>query len=531
MFTNLFENLLESTRIDELTQAGIVRKQQSITRLFPDFQTKVRGIASKGGLRLVNLTADTWHFKIHSGTQNNLWYDTHLHFKDMNVLLSNLVKDRRLWTKDKKHIDLKKLAKKVMFDADIQTDCSCPAQLYWGGDYILSLSRYDAKFGDRENRPPRIRNPRQFGAVCKHLQNLLNVFPWYVSTTAKWLNDYHKKQIDFLEKESNKEKAKFTKRGEDLGKKKEEAGKKADTKESILNRKGIGGDQDCWLLPSGSEIPVKDNHILDAARYLIKTGALSKKRSAISYADDDADLVSSEMGERSWIRISFIKEEYLSESTVAVTMYSGKISQAQIRKIKEWSEIYAVFLFDLFDMENQDIPQASGEGFSSFMHEIRKYPMNENNVNPSDLFQPWTPEEIKGLFIQNLKDQGCFQNPDETWSSKGDVDISGKSLKVIPVQFKEVGGDFWCGNNKLTSLQGCPKEVGGGFGCGHNQLTSLQGCPKEVGGGFGCAYNKLTSLQGCPKEVGGDFWCRSNKKMFTEAEVRKFCKVGGGINV
>jgi len=110
-------------------------------------------------------------------------------------------------------------------------------------------------------------------------------------------------------------------------------------------------------------------------------------------------------------------------------------------------------------------------------------------VDPLDLFQPWTPEEIKGLFEEMLKDQGCFQNSNGTWSSKGDVDISDKSLKVIPVQFKEVGGDFWCHSNQLTSLQGCPKEVGGDFGC----------------------------------------W--NNKKKFTEAEVRKLCKVGGNINV
>jgi hypothetical protein len=207
--------------------------------------------------------------------------------------------------------------------------------------------------------------------------------------------------------------------------------------------------------------------------------------------------------------------------------------------------------------------------FSTLFENLKR--INEE-INPSDLFQPWTPEEIKDLFIQNLKDQGCFQNPDGTWSSKGNVDIADKSLKVIPVQFKEVGGgfwcssnlltslqgcpkkvggDFWCNNNQLTSLQGCPKKVGGDFWCNNNQLTSLQGCPEKVGGVFWCGYNQLTSLQGCPKEVGGDFGCGSNrlislqgcpekvggnfwcynKKKFTEDEVRKFCKVVGNIYV
>ena len=43
-------------------------------------------------------------------------------------------------------------------------------------------------------------------------------------------------------------------------------------------------------------------------------------------------------------------------------------------------------------------------------------------------------------------------NPDKTLNVKGNVDLSGKNLKVIPFKFKEVGGCFDCRYNQLKSL-------------------------------------------------------------------------------
>lgn len=53
----------------------------------------------------------------------------------------------------------------------------------------------------------------------------------------------------------------------------------------------------------------------------------------------------------------------------------------------------------------------------------------------------------------------------------------------------------------------------------------------EVGGDFDCLDNKLTSLIGCPTEVGRDFNCEYNNKEFTENDVKSLCKVGGSIYV
>jgi hypothetical protein len=112
-------------------------------------------------------------------------------------------------------------------------------------------------------------------------------------------------------------------------------------------------------------------------------------------------------------------------------------------------------------------------------------------------------------YFQKLVDLGC--DPDDlgtvTWNSatrsvdvSGCVYLSGKDLTKLPFQFGKVGESFWCSDNRLTSLDGCPKEVVRNFGCSNNRLTSLEGAPKEVGWGFGCSADDLTdvsALRGC----------------------------------
>ena len=88
------------------------------------------------------------------------------------------------------------------------------------------------------------------------------------------------------------------------------------------------------------------------------------------------------------------------------------------------------------------------------------------NLTEDDIFKPFSFEE----FIQKkLKD--CTVNSDGTYSSNGDVDLSGLGLVILPVKFKEVKGNFDCTNNKLTSLEGAPEKVGGNFYCSYNPVS------------------------------------------------------------
>ena len=88
-----------------------------------------------------------------------------------------------------------------------------------------------------------------------------------------------------------------------------------------------------------------------------------------------------------------------------------------------------------------------------------------------------------------------------------DFDCSYNELTTLEGAPQEVGGDFDCKCNKLTTLEGAPNKVGRDFHCSHNELTTLEGAPQEVGEDFYCSYNELTSLEGAPQKVGGDFYC------------------------
>jgi hypothetical protein len=90
------------------------------------------------------------------------------------------------------------------------------------------------------------------------------------------------------------------------------------------------------------------------------------------------------------------------------------------------------------------------------------------------------------------------------------VDISGRGLTKIPIQFGKLGGCFNCHNNQLKTLEGSPKKVSGYFDCSTNRLPSLEGSPRQVGGSFYCGNNQLTSLEGCPKDVSVHFYCHYN---------------------
>ena len=104
-------------------------------------------------------------------------------------------------------------------------------------------------------------------------------------------------------------------------------------------------------------------------------------------------------------------------------------------------------------------------------------------------------------------------NPDGTVDVDGDVYLSYKNLTRLPLKFGKVSGGFWCENNQLSTLEGCPTSVGRDFSCQYNQLTTLEGCPENmsVGGGFYCNNNQLTTLEGCPIEVGRDFYFNNNQ--------------------
>jgi hypothetical protein len=105
-------------------------------------------------------------------------------------------------------------------------------------------------------------------------------------------------------------------------------------------------------------------------------------------------------------------------------------------------------------------------------------------------------------------------NPDGIVDVDVHVDLSFKRLEKLPLKFGKVSGNFWCHNNQLTSLEGCPNTVGGNFRCYNNQLTTLEGCPRTVGGNFWCDVNQLTTLEGLTDVFIGVYFIYDNNPIY-----------------
>ncbi|MCK9475621.1 MAG: hypothetical protein M0R46_06875 [Candidatus Muirbacterium halophilum] len=140
--------------------------------------------------------------------------------------------------------------------------------------------------------------------------------------------------------------------------------------------------------------------------------------------------------------------------------------------------------------------------------------MFNENINNSEIEAICEKYNIKNYII----------NEDGSIDVDGDVYLYKQKLKVLPLKFRKVSGNFHCEFNELTTLEGAPKSIGGNFYCDSNQLTSLVGCPQSIGGDFSCSYNQLTSLEGTPQRVGGNFYCIDNKLTSLEGAPQR---VGG----
>jgi len=208
-------NSLVECIIDEITFNDLRVKQRSIGKLFPTFNKRVKAVASKGGVSLQEQMPTYWHFKVASGTKEGVKYDTYIQFVNLEEMIKKYSGDRRLWNKAGDNIDLRLLAAEILNNVDMKTSCSCPATLYWGQDYIRT--QRDAQHGKQEERPPKIRNPKQYGAYCKHGQNLFNVLPAYTATFASFLKKFWLDEIESAVELSAEEFAGFKKVASELG--------------------------------------------------------------------------------------------------------------------------------------------------------------------------------------------------------------------------------------------------------------------------------------------------------------------------
>lgn len=74
-----------------------------------------------------------------------------------------------------------------------------------------------------------------------------------------------------------------------------------------------------------------------------------------------------------------------------------------------------------------------------------------------------------------------------------EIDLANRNLDFIPVKFGKTGS-FYCYNNNLTSLKGCPDVINGNFSCRKNNLLYLDFIPDVRHGGFYYDENPIHNL-------------------------------------
>ena len=179
----------------EADYSDITAKQANVYKLFPKFAQRIKEIISNGGLRLEKASNVDWLFRVNSGTMPGKSYEYHVEWKDFAKQLGGALKTVPKTKSGRPN--LVQAARSMVFEGDLNMNCSCPAFKYWGPAYIMS--KMDAKWGKKENRPPVVRNPNEYGAVCKHGQLVLRVLPFYISNMATRIKESILQEVKFIE--------------------------------------------------------------------------------------------------------------------------------------------------------------------------------------------------------------------------------------------------------------------------------------------------------------------------------------------
>jgi len=186
-------------QLDEMSIPKMEAGQASVGRLFKDFDGKVGGVATAGGIKLRDESKGVWKFKVASGTQGKRdVYDLIIYWSDLPKQIAKFGRDKRVWKDDGTGIDLSKLAQAIFDEADIKVQHNCPAWLYWGFKYMATKNKM--AYADFERRPPDIRNPQRLGVGCKHFQLWLERIPFYTGTLAGHIGRYYRREVQQAER-------------------------------------------------------------------------------------------------------------------------------------------------------------------------------------------------------------------------------------------------------------------------------------------------------------------------------------------
>jgi len=110
-----------------------------------------------------------------------------------NTIWSQQVKAMELRGEITKWQEGEKTAQEALWDAfngEVRVRCDCPGFLYWGWQFVAGKNKAISR--PFTTRAPKVRNPKQEGAVCKHIYAVLYNFYDEFDSTSKLLRDTFK---------------------------------------------------------------------------------------------------------------------------------------------------------------------------------------------------------------------------------------------------------------------------------------------------------------------------------------------------
>jgi hypothetical protein len=119
-------------------------------------------------------------------------------------------------------------------------------------------------------------------------------------------------------------------------------------------------------------------------------------------------------------------------------------------------------------------------------------------------------QEIRN-WLDKMKITRYTIHEDLTVDVEGNVNLSGKEIIRLPVQFGVIDGAFVISGNGLTTLKGCPHTILGNFWCNTNRLKNLQFGPTTVTGSYNCGYNQINTLEYLPDTMKEGLDCSHNR--------------------
>lgn len=161
--------LEEAHKLDEATYkdiAGLIDPNFLSQNIRANYLENVRFMGFEGDTMIFNVDSDT----VAKANRTQFAYAIRVQFPQWAEI-----------GQDPDLNDYNERARMLLWVGDIKLDCTCPSFLYWGYQYILTV--LDAAINP-ETRPPKERNPKETGSVCKHLNRVLRVLPFHMGEIA-----------------------------------------------------------------------------------------------------------------------------------------------------------------------------------------------------------------------------------------------------------------------------------------------------------------------------------------------------------